>query len=127
MPVLQRRTTETTKPPGVLSLSLADSGQPSITPCGRTHPQLSPATCLAASGHDGEEEQAEPFRRIATDFTACVEGVGPAGWDAVTPCEGRVARDVVRHLVEWVPWWVDQGTEHSVNVSADVDDDPAEA
>lgn len=72
-------------------------------------------------------EQAETFRRIAADFTARVEGVGPDGWDAEAPCEGWVARDVVRHLVEWVPWWVGEGTDHSVVVVADVDDDPAAA
>ncbi len=72
-------------------------------------------------------EQAETFRRIAADFTDRVEGVGPGGWDAKAPCEGWLARDIVRHLVEWVPWWVSEGTDHSVNVTADVDDDPAAA
>ena len=72
-------------------------------------------------------EQAETFRRIAADFTARVDGVDPDGWDAEAPCEGWVARDVVRHLVEWVPWWVGEGTDHTVTVTADVDDDPAAA
>jgi uncharacterized protein (TIGR03086 family) len=72
-------------------------------------------------------EEAETFRRIAADFTARVEAVGPGGWDAEAPCEGWVARDIVRHLVEWVPWWVGEGTDHSVSVTADVDDDPAAA
>ncbi len=72
-------------------------------------------------------EQAETFRRIAADFTARVEGVAPDGWNAEAPCEGWVARDIVRHLVEWVPWWVGEGTDHSVTVTADVDDDPAAA
>jgi uncharacterized protein (TIGR03086 family) len=72
-------------------------------------------------------EQAETFRRIAADFTARVEGVGSDGWDAEAPCEGWVARDVVRHLVEWVPWWVGAGTAHSVTVTADVDADPGAA
>ena len=72
-------------------------------------------------------EQAETFRRIAADFTARVDGVDPGGWDAEAPCDGWVARDVVRHLVEWVPWWVGEGTDHTVTVTADVDDDPAAA
>ena len=72
-------------------------------------------------------EHAENFRRIAADFTARVEGVGADGWDAEAPCEGWVARDVVRHLVEWVPWFVGEGTDHSLSVTADVDDDPAAA
>lgn len=33
-------------------------------------------------------EQAETFRRIAADFTARVDRVGPDGWDAEAPCEG---------------------------------------
>ncbi len=72
-------------------------------------------------------DEADTFRRIAADFTARVDGVGPDGWDADAPCEGWVARDVVRHLVEWVPWWVGEGTDHSVTVTADVDEDPAAA
>ncbi len=72
-------------------------------------------------------EQAETFRRIAADFTARVEGVDHDGWEAATPCDGWLARDIVRHLVEWVPWWVSEGTDQSVKVTADVDDDPAAA
>lgn len=72
-------------------------------------------------------EEAATFRRIAADFTARAEGVGPDGWDADAPCEGWVARDVVRHLVEWVPWWVGEGTDHAVTITADVDDDPVAA
>jgi uncharacterized protein (TIGR03086 family) len=72
-------------------------------------------------------EEADTFRRIAADFTVRVEGVGPEGWEAEAPCEGWVARDIVRHLVEWVPWFVSEGTDHSVRVTADVDDDPAAA
>lgn len=72
-------------------------------------------------------EQAATFRRIAADFTARVDGVGPGGWDADAPCEGWVARDIVRHLVDWVPWWVGEGTDHSAHVTTDVDDDPAAA
>lgn len=72
-------------------------------------------------------EHAETFRRIAADFTARVEAVDPDGWDAVAPCDGWVARDIVRHIVEWVPWWLGEGTAHTVNVTANVDEDPAGA
>ena len=72
-------------------------------------------------------EQAETFRRIAADFTGKVEGVDPEGWSAEAPCDGWVARDVVRHLVEWVPWWLSEGTDHSLTITASVDDDPAAA
>lgn len=72
-------------------------------------------------------EQAENFRRIAADFATRVEGVGREGWDAAAPCEGWMARDIVRHLVEWVPWWVSEGTAQSVEITADVEEDPAAA
>jgi uncharacterized protein (TIGR03086 family) len=32
-----------------------------------------------------------------------VAGVPAGGWDDPAPCEGWVARDVVVHLVEWLP------------------------
>jgi uncharacterized protein (TIGR03086 family) len=43
------------------------------------------------------------FRRVAAGFTATVEAVPPDAWERPAPCEGWVARDVVRHLVEWLP------------------------
>jgi uncharacterized protein (TIGR03086 family) len=42
-------------------------------------------------------------RRIARQFTDRVTAVPPSAWDNPAPPEGWVARDVVRHLVEWVP------------------------
>jgi uncharacterized protein (TIGR03086 family) len=48
-------------------------------------------------------ESAERYRRIADQFTARVDAVPDDAWDRPAPCEGWVARDVVRHLVEWVP------------------------
>lgn len=43
------------------------------------------------------------FTKIADAFTQRVDAVPPEAWDNPAPCEGWVARDVVRHLVEWVP------------------------
>lgn len=48
-------------------------------------------------------EIAERFRKVAAGFTARVEAVPPGAWEKPSPCEGWVARDVVRHLVEWLP------------------------
>ncbi len=48
-------------------------------------------------------EIADRYRRIAGEFTRRVEGVSEQGWEQPAPCEGWVARDVVRHLVEWGP------------------------
>jgi uncharacterized protein (TIGR03086 family) len=46
---------------------------------------------------------AEHFRRVAGHFTDRARQVPAAGWDSPAPCEGWVARDIVRHLVEWMP------------------------
>ncbi len=43
------------------------------------------------------------FRRVADRFTEVVAGVAVDQWDNPTPCADWVARDVVSHLVEWVP------------------------
>jgi len=48
-------------------------------------------------------EPAERYRKVAAAFTERVRAVPPGAWDAPAPCEGWVARDVVRHLVEWLP------------------------
>jgi uncharacterized protein (TIGR03086 family) len=49
------------------------------------------------------EEMADRFRRVAEGMTERVAAVPPGRWDDPAPCEGWVARDVVEHLVEWLP------------------------
>ncbi len=71
-------------------------------------------------------EQAERYRRIAAAFSARVDGVSPDGWDAPAPCEGWVARDVVRHLIEWCPGMFLDPVGVVVPPTS-VDDDPAGA
>ena len=71
-------------------------------------------------------EPAERFRSVARGFTERVEGVPDGAWENSAPCEGWVARDVVRHLVEWMPAFLASGGPPLV-VVADVDDDPAAA
>ena len=72
-------------------------------------------------------EISERYRRVAGQFTERVEAVPPGAWENPTPCEGWVARDVVRHLVEWLPafffgqWGIEPPAAPSV------DDDPAAA
>jgi uncharacterized protein (TIGR03086 family) len=48
-------------------------------------------------------EIAARFEKVAAAFTARVEAVPADRWEQAAPCEGWVARDVVRHLVEWLP------------------------
>ena len=48
-------------------------------------------------------EMAERYRAVAAGMTARGEAVPADRWDAPAPCEGWVARDVVDHLVGWLP------------------------
>ena len=48
-------------------------------------------------------DTAARFEKVAAGFTARVEAVPADAWDRPAPCDGWVARDVVRHLVEWLP------------------------
>jgi uncharacterized protein (TIGR03086 family) len=71
-------------------------------------------------------EIAERYRRVAGRFTERVRAVPADAWDNPSPCEGWVARDVVGHLVGWIPgflgrWGID------VVVQTSVDDDPLAA
>jgi len=71
---------------------------------------------------------ADRYRRIAADFTARARAVPAGAWDNPAPCEGWVARDVVRHLVEWIPaFWAGNGITLPAASDADLDADPAGA
>ena len=48
-------------------------------------------------------ETAQRYRKVAVQFTRRVEAVPDGAWDNPSPCEGWLARDVVGHLVDWVP------------------------
>ncbi len=67
------------------------------------------------------------YRRVAAQFTARVQEAPADAWENPAPCEGWVARDVVRHLVEWLTdcffdrWGIADPDRPSV------DDDPAGA
>lgn len=68
---------------------------------------------------------AEEHRRIAGIFTDRVAGV--ADWDAPAPVDGWLARDVVRHLVEWLPGFLEHGAGVTLARGPSVDDDPVAA
>ena len=70
---------------------------------------------------------ADEHRRIASEFTVTVEGTGPESWDQPAPPEGWVARDVVRHLVEWFPAFLQAGTGMTLPAGPSVDYDPVGA
>lgn len=48
-------------------------------------------------------DTAKRWRRLSAEFTRRAEAVQDGAWNRPAPCEGWVARDVVRHLVEWMP------------------------
>jgi uncharacterized protein (TIGR03086 family) len=70
---------------------------------------------------------AEEHRRIAARFTEVVRAVPDDRWDAPSPVEEWVARDVVRHLVEWFPGFLASGAGVRLAAGPSVDDDPVAA
>ncbi|WTW92095.1 TIGR03086 family metal-binding protein [Streptomycetaceae bacterium NBC_01309] len=80
-----------------------------------------------AADAGGSRTPADEYRRVARAFTDRVHGVPPAAWDNPAPCEGWVARDVVRHLVEWFPDFLRSGAGVELPKGPSVDDDPVAA
>ncbi len=74
-----------------------------------------------------DQSPADEWDEIAGGFTARVDGVRAESWDAPAPVEGWTARDVVRHLVEWFPSFLESGSGVRLEVSTSVDDDPVAA
>jgi len=76
---------------------------------------------------------ADTHRRLAADFTATVEQADALDraegkvWDRPAPPEGWDARDVVRHLVEWLPSFLEGQTDIRFPAGPSVDEDPAGA
>jgi uncharacterized protein (TIGR03086 family) len=70
---------------------------------------------------------ADEHRRVAGAFTATVAGTSPTAWDNPAPPEGWVARDVVRHLVEWFPAFLQGAAGITLPAGPSVDDDPVGA
>ena len=70
---------------------------------------------------------AEEHRTVAGLFTERVRGVAPGEWDDPAPCEGWVARDVVRHLVEWFPAFLKSGADVDLPAGPSPDEDPVAA
>lgn len=69
------------------------------------------------------DDPAERFRRAAGRFTDRVAEVPADAWERPAPPEGWTARDVVRHLVDWVPSLIGRsGVAFPAGPS--VDDDP---
>ena len=69
-------------------------------------------------------EIAERYRRAAGRFTERVKEVPETAWDNPAPCVDWVARDVVRHLVEWIPAFLAAAGGPSLPVGPSVEVDP---
>jgi uncharacterized protein (TIGR03086 family) len=72
-----------------------------------------------------ELRPAERHRQIAAGFTDRVRGA--KHWDAPSPVTDWTARDVVRHLVEWLPSFLAAGASVELPTGPSVDDDPVAA
>lgn len=70
---------------------------------------------------------ADDWGRIATTFGDRVDGVTADQWDDPTPCDGWVTRDIVGHLVDWVPPFLREGAGVELTSGPPVADDPAGA
>lgn len=72
-------------------------------------------------------EVAERFRSLSAQFSQRAEAVPDGAWANPAPCAGWVARDVVGHLVGWVPAFFLEGWGLEVPALSSLDDDPAGA
>ncbi|HWS38101.1 MAG TPA: TIGR03086 family metal-binding protein [Actinoplanes sp.] len=68
---------------------------------------------------------ADRHHRIAAGFTARVDGT--SDWDAPAPVAGWTARDVVGHLVEWLPGFLRSGAGVTLPPGPDIGTDPVGA
>lgn len=70
---------------------------------------------------------ADRYRKVAERFSATARQVPEDAWDNPAPCEGWVARDVVRHMVEWMPGMFFGNAGLEAPEHPPVDEDPAGA
>ena len=73
----------------------------------------------------GSETPAARHRRVAAGFTAAVESV--TDWDAPSPVDGWVARDVVVHLTTWLPDFLENNLGSTFAHRVSPERNPAEA
>jgi uncharacterized protein (TIGR03086 family) len=72
-------------------------------------------------------EISERYRIVAGQMTRRVVAVPADAWDNPAPCDGWVARDVIRHLTEWIPAFLESGADIDLPHGPSVDNDPVEA
>src|SRR6476660_8471612 len=72
-------------------------------------------------------EISKRYQKVSEQFTRRVRAVPDEAWNNPAPPEGWVARDVVRHLVEWVPGFFLSFAGLELPTGPSVDDDPVAA
>lgn len=72
-------------------------------------------------------EIAERYRRVAAGMTLRVIAVPDAAWTNPSPCSGWDARDVIRHMIEWMPQLLADGARIDLQSGPSVDTDPVAA
>jgi uncharacterized protein (TIGR03086 family) len=72
-------------------------------------------------------ETADRFAIVAAGFSRRVAEVAPEAWSNPSPCAGWNARDIVRHLVEWVPSFYGSNANLTLPTGPSVDTDPVGA
>jgi len=80
---------------------------------------------MAVSDQAADATAADRHRRHAGAFSDRVRGT--RDWTAPAPVAGWTARDVVRHLVEWFPGFLADGSGVRLPPGPSVDDDPVAA
>jgi uncharacterized protein (TIGR03086 family) len=74
------------------------------------------------------QNPADEYRELAGRFTALVEGVhADTVWQQPAPPAGWTARDVVGHLLEWFPSFLEQGSGVALPAGPKVEEDPVGA
>jgi len=66
------------------------------------------------------------FERVSQQLADTIRAVPAEAWGNPSPCEGWTARDVVAHLVEWIPGYLGAQGVPVPDIPA-VDDDPVAA
>lgn len=72
-------------------------------------------------------EISKRFQRVTAAFTERARAVPADSWEHPAPCEGWVARDVVKHLVDWIPGLLYGGPGIPIPTFPSVDEDPVGA
>jgi uncharacterized protein (TIGR03083 family) len=71
------------------------------------------------------DRPAERHRQVGQLFTGRVRGT--RRWSVPSPVAGWAARDIVRHLTQWLPGFLSAGAAIELPSGPSVDDDPAGA